>query len=532
MEQEMENGDMEEISVASPGVGSAANSYMSLVNVEDNYVKTDMGSIAPNSPGRGAFTIYHGRSFYALDPIEPGQELFVSYGNNYFKTRKRIYGYLPLPDDDYDDADKLLNKALHLTIDNDDIKVHRGKLKPQSTNDISSVESLKREMWQDLHAILIDISEIFEKKSTVLNAVPPNASVVEAVLENGGTAFQDFNRSIKDLQWLEENGQCMDNIRTGISKIRHAGRGAFASRFIPKDGLVSPAPLIHIKNTEMIRTYFDQVRNSKGYYMANRKGRSSFQLLLNYCFGHEESTLLLCPYGLLTSLINHSHEAPNTKIQWAQIMRHAEWLEEPIDKWGDEYHTGLQFDFVATRDISPGEEILINYGEAWQSHWEQHVDTFVVPEPKTYIPAYGLNEVVHAMTLRTEDEREYELDNVRLRCHQHYFEQGNTRKRKSSKDPECRIVRKLANGTYLVRLVKWSETDDDQTQYTSEKLVWGIPKDAFYFVDLPFTRDHHQHWAFRHPMMIPDEIFPRVWKNLEVAEAFTEYENDEDEDED
>ncbi|KAG7352713.1 SET methyltransferase domain containing protein [Nitzschia inconspicua] len=529
MEQEMENGDMDEISVASPGVGAAANSYMSLVNVEDNDVVTDMAGIAKDSPGRGAFTIYNGRSFFALDLIRPGQELFVSYGNKYFKSRKRIYGYLPLPDDDYDEADDILNTALELTIDNEDLDDKRYELQIQSGKaDSSAWEARKQEMWEDLHSFIVDVADIYNRTSRVLNAVPTNASIVEAVLDDGGTAYQDLNRSIKELHWLEENGQCMDNIRTGVSSIPHAGRGAFASRFIPKDGLVSPAPLIHIKNMEMIRTYFDLKRNSKGFFVPDRKGRSSYQLILNYCFAHEQSTLLLCPYGLLTSLINHSHKNPNTKIVWAKEMRHKEWLNQPIADWGDEYHTGLQFDFVATRDISAGEEISIDYGNAWQSEWDKHVDSFVIPEPKNYVPSFGLNELLEELELRTVQDREYELDNVQLRCHLHYvkklFHGGIAMK----EDPACRIVRKLENGTYLVRIVNWFQNDNDQTVCDTGKLMWGVPKAAFYFADMPLSRDHHQHWAFRHAMMIPDEIFPDIWRNIADAESFTEYEDEDD----
>jgi hypothetical protein len=54
---------------------------------------------------------------------------------------------------------------------------------------------------------------------------------------------------------LEENGQCMDNIKDGVSTIPDAGRGAFANRFIPKGGLVAPAPLIHIPDRSIFTMY-------------------------------------------------------------------------------------------------------------------------------------------------------------------------------------------------------------------------------------------------------------------------------------
>jgi len=74
MDQEGEDPGL--ISGASPGVGAAANSYISLVNVEDTWLK--MGrAVGPDSPGLGATTIYFGREFYATKEIPPGGEIFI-----------------------------------------------------------------------------------------------------------------------------------------------------------------------------------------------------------------------------------------------------------------------------------------------------------------------------------------------------------------------------------------------------------------------------------------------------------------------
>ena len=63
--------------MASPGVGAAANCYLSMVNVENDDIQVSRAGLPRESPGQGAFTIYHGRSFYAVEDIEPGQELFA-----------------------------------------------------------------------------------------------------------------------------------------------------------------------------------------------------------------------------------------------------------------------------------------------------------------------------------------------------------------------------------------------------------------------------------------------------------------------
>jgi hypothetical protein len=413
--------------------------------------------------------------------------------------------------DDYDTADRILSRALELTLLNP-------KFAAKTDDDEAIAQEeipLSDRLWDDLHSFIVGLAEPYSN-SRVLNAVPPNASDVPAILENGGTGKQHLNRSIKDLEWLEENGQCMDNIKVGNSTNPDAGRGAFATRFIPKGGLVSPAPLVHIASKEMLQMW--PAKRGDEAIVPDREGNFTYQLLINYCFGHHQSMLLLCPYGLLTSLINHSSRAPNTRIQWNNEMRHKEWLEKPIKEWGDEYHTGLQVDFVATRDIEQDEEIFIDYGDAWQAAWEKHVAEFV-PPPETYMPAYHMNEWVDLLDLRTIEDREYELDGVRMYCHWWYLRQRGIKKPKKAGAPACRILKKLSFDTYLVELLTWMDSDDQSKREPGyhnkdkNRLVWGLPSDALFFDDMPYTRDMHQDWAFRHPMMFPDEIFPEIWRN-------------------
>ena len=535
-DEELGEDLVSDVAMASPGVGAAANSYMSMINVDDYPIKISRAGLPPDSPGHGAFTIYHGRSFYATTPIEPGQEIFVSYGEDYFTSRTHTYGYLPMPERDYERADHILNTGLNIIRHNKNITAKGGSIDATTSNSKSDErnrecsaeennncdaapssedESLREEIWNDAHALIKDISENIFNTSRILNAIPANISVIEDILEDGGTAYQDYNRSVKDLKWLEEHGQCMDNIIVGRSTIPDAGRGAFATRYIPSGGLVSPAPLVHIDDIDNMVMFMEHVYNEDDDLVPNRRGEYTWQLILNYCFAHHQSTLLLCPYGLLSSLINHSKENFNTKIQWSEDhrMRHPEWLEEPIKEWGLEFHTGLQIDFVATRDIEANEEILIDYGSFWQKAWDNHVEEFKFEEHRSeyYRPAYELNELVFNddFELRTEKDRAYELDGVQMHCRRWYLHQINKR---LVRDQACNIVRKLGEDSYLVRAVSWKDDNEDRTTSFSQDhvLFWGVPRDIFYFEDLPNSRDIHQQWAFRHPIMIPEEMFPNV----------------------
>jgi hypothetical protein len=73
---EEEGDDIHLINVASPGVGAAANSYLSLANVEDVYIKIGRPTKG-DSPGVGGSSPYYGREFYATADIPPGAEIFA-----------------------------------------------------------------------------------------------------------------------------------------------------------------------------------------------------------------------------------------------------------------------------------------------------------------------------------------------------------------------------------------------------------------------------------------------------------------------
>lgn len=303
----------------------------------------------------------------------------------------------------------------------------------------------------------------------------------------------------------------MDNIKPGNSTIPHAGRGAFANRFIPKGCLVAPAPLIHIGDYNAFKVYPPtDLEHMRGKVGPDLNAPFRYQLLLNYCFGHGDSTLLLCPYGLLTALINHSPTEPNTRIQWSKDMRHPNWREEDIYTWIDEYHTGLQIDFVALRDIEEDEEIVIDYGKEWEEAWQQHAKDFV--PRKDYIPAFELNEMEDIDYWVYSEERDYPAASVQLWCHGWYI---NNRLDDNAEDQECRILKNLGNDRYRVQLIYTDYNDGDRYVTIEEgRILWDVPSDIFYFVDLPYTRDHYNLNSFRHRMMIPDDMFPDMWKNV------------------
>jgi hypothetical protein len=76
---------VQEVNVASPGFGAAANSFMDFINVDEGYGTHSVAQDLHRSkdPGAGAFSYWHSRMGTASAEIEAGQELFVSYGNHW-----------------------------------------------------------------------------------------------------------------------------------------------------------------------------------------------------------------------------------------------------------------------------------------------------------------------------------------------------------------------------------------------------------------------------------------------------------------
>ena len=326
-----------------------------------------------------------------------------------------------------------------------------------------------------------------------------------------GTAKRDYNRSIRDVDWLEKNGKCVDNLRAGLSTIPQAGRGAFATRFIPKGGVIAPAPLIHFEKERLIM--YDVDGSYEDHLVRNITAPVHMQLLLNYCFGHANSSLLLNPYGSFTSLINHDSKNPNARIKWAQDMRHSDWLEASVESFESESHSGLMVDFIALRDIQEGEEVRIDYGKEWEDAWNDHVRKWTPPEGSNhYMPAYELNNDVD-LVIRTIHEAPYS-GNVRMHIYHEYLEMYGVDSGENAY--RCRVLdRYQVKGETVYMVELFSARDVGRMTYVEyeNKVLFAVTRDAFRFSDAPHSRDHYLHWSFRHEMMVPDDMFPEAWMN-------------------
>lgn len=174
--------------------------------------------------------------------------------------------------------------------------------------------------------------------------------------------------------WIRQNGMCLENLLPFQSTLPHAGQGAFAQYHIRAGDIVIPAPLLQIMDKGVLDVY------EHGTLLGT-------QLLINYCFSHPESTLLLCP-DTQAELINHcsirkqqcGRKGPNAAIRWARGWDPTsdEWREKTLKEIAKEPGRGLAFEVYALRDIQPGKcKVLVvvcpTFFAPTSSSWLLHI---------------------------------------------------------------------------------------------------------------------------------------------------------------
>jgi hypothetical protein len=441
-------------------------------------------------------------------------ELLISYGSNYFSRRQNDYSLLPTMKD-YAQGDELVSRFLNLfdglgtqQQGGHDDPLVRMETPPQHRPLLTT--SIQSNMLDLIH-ILANVWQ-----SRPLAAVPQDPEQVGYV-SLYGTSNLHYNRSIRSLDWLEEHGVCMDNIRPGRSTIDQAGRGGFAARHLQEGDLVAAVPLIHIPDRNLYRMYAAIAMDNNNDYETSRNASAPvhWQLMLNYCFGHRHSSLLLCPYGVLTSTINHSQKHANVKIQWSRkASRHYEWLEQPVRQWGRTRHAGLAFDLIATRNIAKDEELLLEYGDEWTAAWNNHVANWrLQPGSESYATADELNHGLN-VPLRTYAEGSYDPKDKLLYCLQSSRKRMDNEKGETKRLRPCRAMHRYQNSAGEDRYTVEVSADDKEGLDVQELVpnVWhDLPRQAFLFQDSVYSRDIHLRTAFRHDMRIPDGVMPKAW---------------------
>ena len=475
-----------------PGIGAMANSHMGLFNVEMTRASIDSSGMHHSiDPGVGAFSTHYNLGWKATRAIPAGMEIFANYGDQWFEGREKKFGPLPLSYD-FKDANKILRKFFQ----------HTNAEDPWAQDFLTLVRNL-----QTRPNLKMAIPETIEKAN-------------EANKAGVGTAMVSVPNVIRSEEWLMENGLCLDNIRQDQSTILQAGRGAFATRDISEGATIAPLSLIHMDR--------DQLKMYKETNNGNDIEYEKDQLLLNYSYGHEKSSLVLFSYSPIVNFVNHNfdHSKINAKLEWSKNKNHKfQWLEKSVEEVIAEPYAGLMLEFVALRDIEEGEEIFINYGIEWENAWEEHVKDWKPPKNENgdhLTPIYHLNSLKDILTEKEQKNKPYQSHVATIcfvRATVMDFNGPSTKwsnfkvesdASNMSDSFRCRVTKRSKNGlSYDVV----AQADDFETT-AHEVVITDVPRHAIEFVNQPYTSDQHLENAFRHSIGIPDDIFPSKWMDL------------------
>lgn len=335
-----------------------------------------------------------------------------------------------------------------------------------------------------------------------------------------------------DVTWLRQHGRCLDNMVAGRSRVPHASRGAFATRDVTEGAIVAPVPVLVISKRQTL----DIKRQREDGTVVETE-----QLLLNYCLGHTNSSLLLYPYGPMVNLVNHASPArANVRLQWSESdelhRRGKDLLTKPLEDVKSYNRSGLLLEFVATRDISKGEEIFLDYGVEWQDAWVDHVQNWKPsPDADTYTPSYVMEDVVRTLRLESELADHPYPENVFTSCFYRYSDDKEEAEKNTGAAAvttfrwnmtrglfelrnlrPCKILQRQQDpkqGTlFTVRVMnRYGLTQNERIPKGEMHIVTHVPRRAVRFSDKIYTTDQHLENAFRHEIGIPDAIFPQQW---------------------
>lgn len=376
------------VKALTPGLGALANNHPTLKNIAFHGVSTDddqEGYRRGTNPGVGSITPYYGVTHYATSSIEEGSELFHDYGALWGEKRFDKIGPMPLTEH-YNQADKII-ACFDIFLTNTSLSTH-DTLAKNIWNDIrlvrtitnqSSTVIISRHVGLASEIIIRHLREMLSNGSCIVENVRteaalsfPYSSIKYAMSVGSARAYlPHFTRSIS---WLDENGRCIDGLAVAPSSFGEFGRGAFATRKFATGDVITTTPLLQLNRTLLDTYQFSMNHPGKQRKLSPTKlGR---QLLLNYCYGHRDSSLVFFPYSPAVSMLNNGgKEMTNAQLKFSNFFWHKyDWESDSAEELLNKNTSGLIFDIITTKPISSGEEIFIDYGKEWEHAWQKHLD--------------------------------------------------------------------------------------------------------------------------------------------------------------
>lgn len=379
--------------------GSLCNYHTYLLNVKPHTsdYQDDLTPRESGSPGMGAYSYHMGYLFQSQRDIEAGEEIFCDYGEEWLDGRPNLD--FVARGGDYAKAAEIINKFA-------------SEVESSGTGGYNLADGVVR-------AVKGVVNILDERVSSVL---PDNEQDFVSMMEKASEAIRNENDDDDEIEttklttiememakrtliprtmdWILSEGKCLDNLLPQVSTLPHAGQGAFAQRFIPKGTSIVPLVLLHImdyRSMEIHEFYVDEngdpIRERGVVYGddddddfgGEGEAPRSLQLMVNYCFSHQYTTMYMCPQtnGILMNHCSNRtgmehggdcarynsnadpiQQGANAKLVWATDFDPdtETWLNMTVDEIEAavlDGKRGLTLDAIATRDIYPGDEVCI-----------------------------------------------------------------------------------------------------------------------------------------------------------------------------
>lgn len=264
--------------------GALANAHAGINNILHDTGEWDPLLDAVTDYGTGAFTDYVRTAFRSAYPIKAGEELYVSYGEEWFRYRPNLKD-VPLSEN-----------------------FRRANFVVASIWTFLSINQVDDAIIFFASLLSIIKERFVEKTDARTSSVFKGINVIQdfyQIIERGGTA--EATVQVRSEDWLARNGYCLDHIYVTESSIPNAGRGAFNRRPIRKDSIIISSPALVTSRWVL---YANQTPTPEQ--------TTELHLLTNYHFGHKNSSLLFFP--LVTSaFFNHANDGrrPNARFQFS-----------------------------------------------------------------------------------------------------------------------------------------------------------------------------------------------------------------------
>lgn len=548
-----------------PGVGCTVNSMLELGNIDSASGSEFDEVVDRSSPGAGAFTPYHSAPTIVNSPdgfedgVDAGQELFATYGDEWIPWIPNVAVTNKI---NFEKADALMGDFEDWIVQHEENPTTQKEVSDELLEDMWKIMTdfphVGPRQWEELSVLpkewsrdrLKELKHVKKQKKRSKDApregeestsplpLPTPPSTIS------GQYWAD--RGKVSVDFLRKEGKCQDHIRPDISMIPHAGRGAFATRDLPEGTVVGYSPLIHMAvRGEQVFTVvyngeskhgmdrfeyrdvgYDEEENLEEFIESAFKHENRYtkpDLVVNYSFGHRNSTLLLTPYGAMVNYINHKSandgDGPNVRVQWPdrELVAHKpDWLSEDLHFLRDSVKKiGLSFDYVALRDIKEGEEVTMDYGDEWDEAWKEHVANWVPPEDAD---GYVHSTKFQTEYLRTPEEllEEPYPWNLHTLCTDFYTMPDDDDVNIYTDPLKNEVPSNLLPCRVLERFYKYEEyfyTIEIQFSEDNVVVAQDYPNDAegIQLYDIGYSPMWHMKEAFRHKLYVPDDVFPKNW---------------------